>query len=100
MNIQQHTPGKETSKRFSFFATATYPGYVMIFVVFMSFITIHPTVGQLKLVQPGGDAERAYFEHNGKPLLSFGGGPGDGMFWLSEDAFNYKRWADWEADHG
>lgn len=100
MNIQQHTPGKETSQKFSFFVPATYPGYVMIFVVFMSFITIHPAVGQLKLIQPGGDAERAYFEHNGKPLLSFGGGPGDGMFWLPGDAFNYKRWADWEADHG
>ena len=91
MNIQQQTSKKETPQKFSFFVPTQYPGHVIISVVFMSFITLHPAMAQLKLVQPGGDAERAYFEHNGKPLLSFGGGPGDGMFWLSEDAFNYKR---------
>ena len=42
----------------------------------------------------------AYFTYNGQPLLSFGGGAGDGMFWLSEDAFDYKNWANWEADFG
>lgn len=43
---------------------------------------------------------KAYFAQNGKPLLSFGGGPGDMMLWLNEDAFDYKRWANWEADFG
>ena len=41
----------------------------------------------------------AYFTHNGVPLLSFGGGS-DFIFYAAEDAFNYKRWADWAAEHG
>ena len=43
--------------------------------------------------------ERAYFLHNGKPLLSFGG-MADVTFYLNEDAYNYRRWATWLADHG
>jgi hypothetical protein len=52
----------------------------------------------LKIENKG--TEKAYFSKNGKPLLSFGGGAGDGMFWLNEDAFDYKKWADWEYKFG
>jgi hypothetical protein len=43
--------------------------------------------------------EKAYFTHNGKPLLSFGG-LSDFIFYAAEDAYNYKLWADWAAEHG
>lgn len=43
--------------------------------------------------------ERAYFTHNGKPLLSFGG-MADVTFYLNQDAYDYKRWATWMAEHG
>ena len=51
----------------------------------------------LKLEQVG--TERVYFTHNGKPLLSFGG-LSDFIFYAAEDAYNYKLWADWAAEHG
>lgn len=40
-----------------------------------------------------------YFSYHGKPLLSFGG-MSDFIFYASEDAFDYKKWADWQAAHG
>jgi hypothetical protein len=43
--------------------------------------------------------EQAYFSYNGKPLLSFGS-MSDFIFYASEDAFDYKKWADWQATHG
>lgn len=43
--------------------------------------------------------ERAYFKHNGKPLLSFGG-MADVTFYLNQDAYDYKRWATWMTVHG
>ncbi|MHC4545200.1 MAG: hypothetical protein ACYS9C_12020 [Planctomycetota bacterium] len=41
----------------------------------------------------------AYFTHNGKPLLSFGG-LSDFVFYAAEDAYDYKVWADWAAEYG
>ena len=43
--------------------------------------------------------EKVYFTHNGKPLLSFGG-LSDFIFYAAEDAYDYKLWADWAAEHG
>ncbi|HEX2909066.1 MAG TPA: hypothetical protein VHO69_19490 [Phototrophicaceae bacterium] len=43
--------------------------------------------------------DRAYFTHNGKPLLSFGG-QSDKIFYDADDAYNYRQWADWAAAHG
>ena len=51
----------------------------------------------LKLEKVG--TEKAYFTYNGKPLLSFGG-LSDFVFYAAEDAYNYKLWADWAAEHG
>ncbi len=51
----------------------------------------------LEITEAG--TERAHFLHNGKPLLSFGG-MADVTFYLNEDAYDYKRWATWLADHG
>jgi len=42
---------------------------------------------------------QVYFTYNSKPLLSFGG-LSDFIFYAAEDAYNYKLWADWAADHG
>ncbi len=53
--------------------------------------------GGLKLEKAG--TEKVYFTHNGKPLLSFGG-LSDFIFYAAEDAYNYKLWADWGAEHG
>ncbi len=46
------------------------------------------------------NTEWAYFAMNEQPILSFGGGPGDIMLWLNEDAFDYKKWCDWAQRHG
>lgn len=43
--------------------------------------------------------EQAYFSYHGKPLLSFGA-MSDFIFYASEDAFDYRKWADWQAAHG
>jgi len=51
----------------------------------------------LRLEKAGTD--RVYFTRNGHPLLSFGG-QGDFMFYLAEDAYDYKHWADWAEAHG
>ena len=45
------------------------------------------------------DTERVYFTYDGTPLLSFGG-LSDMTFCASEDAYDYKKWADWQAAHG
>jgi len=43
--------------------------------------------------------EQVYFTYDHKPLLSFGG-LSDFVFYAAEDAYDYKLWADWAADHG
>ncbi len=49
-------------------------------------------------LEKAGTAE-VYFTYNGKPLLSFGG-LSDFIFYAAEDAYDYKLWADWGAEHG
>ena len=51
----------------------------------------------LKLEEVGTD--QVYFSYHGKPLLSFGG-MSDFLFYAAEDAYDYKKWADWQAAHG
>lgn len=51
----------------------------------------------LKLEKVG--SEKVYFTHNGKPILSFGG-LSDFIFYAAEDAYDYRLWADWAAEHG
>jgi hypothetical protein len=51
----------------------------------------------LRIEQEGTD--RAYFSYRGEPLLSFGG-LSDVMFWFADDAYDFRRWADWAAAHG
>jgi len=43
--------------------------------------------------------EHVYFTYHGKPLLSFGS-MSDFIFYAAEDAYDYKKWADWQASHG
>jgi hypothetical protein len=43
--------------------------------------------------------DQAYFAYHGEPLLSFGG-QSDLIFWLNDDAYAFRRWADWAAAHG
>ncbi len=57
---------------------------------------VHAGTG-IRLQKVGTDA--AYFTHNGQPLLSFGG-MSDWVFYLNEDAHDYRQWADWAAAHG
>ena len=51
----------------------------------------------LKLEKIG--TEKVYFSYQGKPLLSFGG-LSDFIFYAAQDAYDYKLWADWAAEHG
>ena len=71
-------------------------GIVMLLALAWTPTHVHAQSG-LHLEKAG--TERVYFTHNGRPLLSFGG-QGDFMFYLAEDAYDYKHWADWAADHG
>src|ERR671919_3202351 len=43
--------------------------------------------------------DQAYFAYQGEPLLSFGG-QSDLIFWLNDDAYAFRRWADWAAANG
>lgn len=86
-----------------------FPTEVALSVVVLLFVSVlastasaanfsRATTGSgVRLTEAG--TERVYFTHNDKPLLSFGG-QGDFIFYLAEDAYNYKRWADWAAAHG
>ncbi len=61
-------------------------------------VTVQTYAGEgLRLEKVG--TEKVYFTHNGKPLLSFGG-LSDFIFYAAGDAYNYKLWADWGAEHG
>jgi hypothetical protein len=51
----------------------------------------------IRLENPGTD--HVYFSYHGKPLLSFGV-LSDYIFYTADDAFDYRRWADWAAAHG
>jgi len=75
---------------------ALYGGLLMLFVLAWSPRSAYAQSG-LRLEKAGTD--RAYFTHNGKPLLSFGG-QGDFMFYLAEDAYDYKHWANWAEAPG
>lgn len=72
---------------------------IVFFVFFISGSILYSQKAEnaLKLVYPGTDS--VYFSYNNKPLLSFGS-MSDFIFYASEDAFDYKKWADWQADHG
>ena len=61
------------------------------------YISLPPSSRGIQLAEVG--TEKVYFTHNGKPLLSFGGGS-DYIFYADQDTFDYKRWADWAAAHG
>lgn len=50
----------------------------------------------LRLEQVG--TEKVYFSYKGKPLLSFGG-LSDAMFYSTQDAYDYVRWAEWAEAH-
>jgi len=56
-----------------------------------------PVRGQLRLEEAG--TPRVYFSYQGRALLSFGG-LSDFIFYASEDAYNWRLWADWAAEHG
>ncbi|MCZ6636505.1 MAG: hypothetical protein O7G87_24170 [bacterium] len=62
-----------------------------------SYVAQNGTKAGLEISEVG--TESAYFRHNGKPLLSFGG-MADVTFYLNQDAYDYKRWATWMAEHG
>ncbi|MCP4614497.1 MAG: hypothetical protein GY845_37940 [Planctomycetes bacterium] len=79
-----------------------FAGYAVLLICSIFFLTCdasgrstHKT--GLRLERVG--TEQAYFSYNGKPLLSFGS-MSDFIFYASEDAFDYKKWADWQAAHG
>ncbi len=45
------------------------------------------------------NTEHVYFSYHGKPLLSFGG-MSDFLFYAADDAYDYRKWADWQSTHG
>ena len=56
-----------------------------------------PSEQGLRLEKEGTDL--VYFSYGGEPLLSFGG-LSDFTFYAAEDAYDYRHWADWAAEHG
>ncbi len=57
----------------------------------------HSVAPGLRLEKAG--SEQVHFSYRGKPLLSFGG-MSDFLFYAAEDAYDYRKWADWQAAHG
>ncbi len=70
---------------------------ISLLFLFFSLIPDATAAEGLKLEKIGTD--QVYFTHNGKPLLSFGG-LSDFIFYADQDAYDYKLWADWAAEHG
>jgi len=70
---------------------------ILTFLISFFILSIGVDAQPLKLEKVG--TPQAYFSYHGKPLLSFGG-MSDFIFYTSEDAFDYKKWADWQVQHG
>ncbi len=68
-----------------------------ILTVLLSVVASATSAQGLRIERAG--TEQAYFSYHGKPLLSVGG-MSDFIFYASEDAYDYKLWADWAAAHG
>ena len=74
--------------------------FIIKFFLFLMLLVLQTEVvkGQpLQLANEG--TEHVYFTYHGKPLLSFGT-MSDYIFYAAEDAYDYKKWADWQAAHG
>lgn len=69
----------------------------LIFVIAYHTLNSQDVNKALKLINVGTDS--VYFSYDNKPLLSFGT-MSDFIFYASEDAYDYKKWADWQAEHG
>lgn len=70
---------------------------ILLLIILNNYVYSQKNYDGLKLVYPGTDS--VYFSYKNKPLLSFGS-MSDFIFYASEDAFDYKKWADWQAEHG
>jgi len=70
-----------------------------IWIVVVILITAVGTLAGKGLRLEKAGTEKVYFTYDGKPLLSFGG-LSDFIFYAAEDAYDYKLWADWAAEHG
>jgi len=68
-----------------------------VFLLFGLFFGNPVAAQPLTVENPG--TELAYFSYHGKPLLSFGT-MSDFIFYAAEDAYDYKKWADWQEAHG
>jgi hypothetical protein len=75
----------------------------MCYKIARNFLILLFTFGTVLAAEPlkleNAGTEKVYFSYHGKPLLSFGG-LSDFIFYASEDAYDYKLWADWAAGHG
>jgi len=71
--------------------------YSLFLLIIFSSLTNKAFSQPLKLENVG--SENVYFTYHNKPLLSFGS-MSDFIFYASEDAYNYKLWADWQSAHG
>ncbi len=58
-----------------------------------------PTLKSQPLQLENAGTEHVYFSYHGEALFSFGT-MSDFIFYAAEDAFDYKKWADWQAAHG
>jgi hypothetical protein len=75
---------------------AVIPCSILFIIMLVPSVAVLPAQ-PLKLERAG--TEQVYFSYHGKPLLSFGG-MSDFIFYAAEDAYDYKHWADWAAEHG
>jgi len=84
---------------YNIFTSSVKPALIWTFILTVILVvTVQTYAGEgLRLEKVG--TEKVYFTHNGKPLLSFGG-LSDFIFYAAEDAYDYKLWADWGAEHG
>jgi len=55
------------------------------------------SAAELTIAMPG--SRLAHFTYRDEPLLSFGG-MSDFVFYFPGSAYDYRQWADWQAEHG
>ena len=72
---------------------AVFPLLIILLLTCLASLNGQP----LRLENAG--TEHVYFSYHGKPLLSFGT-MSDYMFYAADDAYDYKKWADWQEVHG
>lgn len=71
--------------------------WITVLLGLASGLSVEIAAAELTIAMPG--SRLAHFTYRDAPLLSFGG-MSDFVFYFPESAYDYRQWADWQAEHG